>query len=79
MSFEQQLAQVLHVLDAAKETGHCAFVYTLAPNGCGEHSTVMMEISNDNIDRFRCILLNELATACNFVQNRGYYGKKTIY
>lgn len=67
MSFEQQLAQLLHVLDVAKESGHCTFVYTLAPNGCGEHSTVMMEISNDNIDRFRCILLNELATACNFV------------
>ena len=68
MTYEQQLAQLLHVLDAAKETGHCAFVYTLAPNACGEHTTVMMEISNDNIDRFRCILLNELATVCGFAE-----------
>ena len=60
MSFEQQLAQLLHVLDAAKESGHCVYAYTLSPNGCGEKSTVMMEISNDNVDRFRYILLNEM-------------------
>jgi hypothetical protein len=60
MTYEQQLTQLLHVLDAAKESGHCAFVYTLSPNGCGEHSTILMEITNDNIDRFRSLLLNEL-------------------
>ena len=60
MSFEQQLTQLLHVLDAAKESGHCVYAYTLSPNGCGERSTIMMEISNDNIDNFRWILLSEL-------------------
>ena len=71
MSFEQQLAQLLHVLDVAKETGHCVFVNTLCPAyqyNIGQNQTIMMEISNDNIDRFRAILLNELAVSCGFAE-----------
>ena len=59
MLFEKELVQLLHLLDVAKETGHCVFVNTLAPGVAGPQ-TLSMQISNENVDRFRCILLNEL-------------------
>ncbi len=59
MLFEKELVQFLHVLDVAKESGHCVFINTLTPGVTGLQ-TIGRQISNENIDRFRCILLNEL-------------------
>lgn len=67
MPFEQELVQLLHLFDVAIESGHCVFINTFLPSATeNNQKTITVQISNENVNKFRHILLNELAFIHNF-------------